>query len=95
MPMKRIVLGVALTLLVGLASIGGYMLVTDGAMAQDSNSNFWGTAGGPEGFLDAEWGTGKGPGVSLDDAIQSFPETCDIQIIDREGAKNVMFRCPD
>jgi len=38
MPIKRIVLGVALTLLVGLASIGGYMVVTDGTTAQDGGS---------------------------------------------------------
>ena len=95
MPMKRIVLGVALTLLVGLASIGGYVLVTDRAIAQDEGG-FWAIAGGPEGFELAEWGTGNGPGVSLDAAIEAFPETCDIQLIDRgNGFVNLMYRCPD
>ncbi len=95
MPMKRIVLGVALTLLVGLASIGGYVLVTDGATAQ-SGGSWWGVAGGDEGFAIAEWGTGKGPGVSLDDWIESIPNTCDIQIIERSATTwSVMYRCPD
>ncbi len=57
---------------------------------------FWAIAGGPEGFELAEWGTGNGPGVSLDAAIEAFEETCDIQVIDRgNGFVNLMYRCPD
>ena len=93
--MKRIVLGVALTLLIGLASIGGYVVVTDGAAAQGGNP-WWQTAGGAEGFAIAEWGTGNGPGVSLDDWIESIPATCDIQLIERDAMfRSVMYRCPD
>jgi len=95
MPIKRIVLGVALTLLVGLASIGGYLLLTDETTAQ-GGGKWWAVAGGPEGFELAEWGTGKGPGVSLDLWIESIPKTCDIQLIDRgNGFISPMVRCPD
>jgi hypothetical protein len=94
-PMTRIVLGVALALVIGLAAIGGYAVVTDGAAAQGSGP-WWQTAGGAEGFAIAEWGTGNGPGVSLDDWIESMPATCDIQLVERDaGFRSVMYRCPD
>lgn len=62
--------------------------------AQARSGGTWQVAGGDDGFAIADWGTGGGPKVSLDDFIESLPASCDIQTIAR-GAMylSVLYRC--
>lgn len=92
--MKRMLVGMLLGVLFTSTIIGGYIAIEGNATAQ--NEGTWQLAGGDQGFAIEEWGTGQGVDVSLDEWIESMPDSCHIQLIDRGVSfKSAMYRCPD
>lgn len=84
-------------ILFGAVILGGglFSLQNAGPNVQAQGDETWNVAGDAEGFNIADWGTGRGAQVSLDEWIESVPASCDIQTI----AKGMSFvspyyRCP-
>lgn len=91
--MKRVVWLAVVALVVFGATIAGNLAYGE-VTAQDEGT--WQIAGGPDGFEIAGWGARRGPEVSLDEWIESMPDDCDIQLIDRGlSFKSAMYRCPE
>lgn len=87
------VAGVLCTVLIAGAALGVAGVFGDDAQARGGGT--WQVAGGDDGFAIADWGTGRGESQSLDEWIESMPDTCDIQTIPR-GVMfvSVYYRCP-
>lgn len=92
--MKRIGFAIVVVLLTVITVFTGY-LAFDSATAQDTGT--WQVAGEPSGLFSLEdWNTGGGVEVSLDDWIESMPDSCDIQMISRGVASvSAYYRCPE